>query len=682
MSALPVRAKLLIAAEVLGGLAVAVFAAMTWSSSGLAIFSLLFVLASAAGAMKVVLPGIQGNMSASYLFVIWGVVDMSLGETLLLGWGSSLVQAYWHSKKKPLPIQVVFNLCVIAVSIGAASACFNGAWMRRILPVATFRLLIAVLAYFAMNTASVASIIGLTERMSIWKVWRSSYFWTFPHYLLSASLVSAGEYLTSKFGIGITILVLPPAYLVYHMFALHITKLNDALERAKREREHAEEMSSLHLRTIRSLALAIEAKDQTTADHLHRVQTYAMGLAEACGLPATEMEALRAAAILHDVGKIAVPEHIISKPGKLTPEEFGRMKIHTVVGAEIVLNADFPFAVAPLVRAHHEKWDGSGYPDGLKGEEIPLGARILSAVDCLDALVSDRQYRKAMPMEQAMKIIVAEAGKSFDPKVVAALQSRCHELESLAQKTLTKDCKSLSVNAVVHCGVEPGAGYAAASDPACLATATSYQEVLREMSVLTSITSRIGQSDSMERDFKTIETELHALVPFDCLAIYRRHGDSIRCVFAEGVDAALLLGLEMGLGVGASGWTMANRTPLVNGNAASEFSSGSLHKGLSLVSTLSIPLESELGPIGAVTLYSCVRDPFRAEHLRALLAIGSKLTYQMSLDFSGFPRTLPDLKDPERSTVGSELKRLSEGVGRVDSRELDVITARIHWTLP
>src|SRR5207245_9283897 len=148
--------------------------------------------------------------------------------------------------------------------------------------------------------------------------------------------------------------------------------------------------------------LAIEAKDQRTHDHLRRVQAYAVGIWKEMAFSDSDMEALRAAAILHDIGKLAVPEHIISKPGKLTPEEFEKIKIHPLVGAEILERVQFPYPVVPIVRAHHEKWDGTGYPAGLKGEEIPIGARILSAVDCLDALASNRQYRRALPLDRAM----------------------------------------------------------------------------------------------------------------------------------------------------------------------------------------------------------------------------------------------------------------------------------------
>src|SRR5258708_34750744 len=146
--------------------------------------------------------------------------------------------------------------------------------------------------------------------------------------------------------------------------------------------------------TIEGVGLAIEAKDHTTHAHLQRVRIYAVEVAKKLNLPQEEIEAIQAAALLHDIGKLAVPEHIISKPGKLSPEEFEKVKIHPLVGAEILERVNFPYPVVPIVRAHHEKWDGTGYPVGLKGEEIPIGARILSAVDFLDALASDRHDRK------------------------------------------------------------------------------------------------------------------------------------------------------------------------------------------------------------------------------------------------------------------------------------------------
>ena len=215
------------------------------------------------------------------------------------------------------------------------------------------------------------------------------------------------------------------------------------------------------MRTIEALALAIEAKDHTTHEHLQRVRVYAIEVAKELGVNGPELEALHAAALLHDIGKLAVPEHIISKPGRLTPEEFEKMKIHTLVGAEILERVRFPYPVVPIVRAHHEKWDGSGYPMGLKGAEIPIGARILSAVDYLDALASDRQYRRALPLREVMQKLAAESGKSFDPKVVDVLQKRYRTSGTTGVVASRRKIRMrpLSTAIKIERGLEPAAGF-------------------------------------------------------------------------------------------------------------------------------------------------------------------------------------------------------------------------------
>src|SRR5213078_4794372 len=242
--------------------------------------------------------------------------------------------------------------------------------------------------------------------------WVDCYFWSFPYYLVGAAFAGMLGWFNRAFGWETSLLIVPVIYLIYRSYRLYLGKLED-------EKRHVEEMANLHLRTIEALALAIEAKDHTTHDHLQRVRVYAIEVAKELAVSPGEMEALHAAALLHDIGKLAVPEHIISKPGRLTPEEFDKMKIHPTVGAEILERVRFPYPVAPIVRAHHEKWDGSGYPNGLKGEGIPIGARILAVVDCLDALASDRQYRRALPLDEAMKVVERDSGKAFDPTIVA-----------------------------------------------------------------------------------------------------------------------------------------------------------------------------------------------------------------------------------------------------------------------
>src|SRR5216684_7065931 len=180
----------------------------------------------------------------------------------------------------------------------------------------------------------------------------------------------------------------------------------------------AEQASRLHLATVEALATAIDAKDQTTHCHVRRVQIYAAGLGRLFKLSEPELAALNAGALLHDIGKLAVPDHILNKPGALTTAEFERTKVHTVIGAEILGRVDFPFPVVPVVKHHHERWDGRGYPDGLKGELIPMTARIMSVVDCFDSVREDRPFRAGMTREQAIELLRKGSGTHFDPTVV------------------------------------------------------------------------------------------------------------------------------------------------------------------------------------------------------------------------------------------------------------------------
>jgi putative nucleotidyltransferase with HDIG domain len=271
--------------------------------------------------------------------------------------------------------------------------------------------------FFVVNTITMSGIVALTEGKRLWTVWRGSFVWTSSQYLVGSALAGLVHAFALRSGWQVTLLLLPLLYLVYRSYDLYLGRLEE-------EKKHVIEMADLHLRTIEALALAIDAKDDTTHDHLRRVKVYATEIGKELRLNPSDQQALETASLLHDIGKLAVPEYIISKPGKLTPEEFEKMKIHPVVGAEILERVRFPYPVVPIVRSHHEKWDGSGYPDGLKGEQIPMGARILAVVDCLDALASDRQYRRAFPLDVALEKVVADTGQAFDPRVVEVSEAK------------------------------------------------------------------------------------------------------------------------------------------------------------------------------------------------------------------------------------------------------------------
>jgi putative nucleotidyltransferase with HDIG domain len=483
---------------------------------------------------------------------------------------------------------------------------------------------VAAITIFVFGTAAMSTIIGLTEAKPVAKVWRESYLWLFPYYLVGAAIAGLISFLNQHIGWQASLLVLPPIYLLYRSYRLYLAKLDG-------EKQHAEKVSNLHLRTIEALALAIEAKDQTTGEHLQRVRIYAMELAREMSLSEDETEALRAAAVLHDIGKLAVPEHIISKPGKLTPEEFDKMKIHPTVGAEILEQVDFPYPVVPIVRAHHEKWDGSGYPNGLAGEAIPIGARILSAVDCLDALASDRQYRKALPLDEAMAKVASEAGVAFDPRVVAILQLRYVEWEKLARLQPLQVPPKLSTDIKVERGLAPAAGFADSGEaPQTTSPAQGTEERLAAARLQAQSLSELGRglsgSLSLDDTLSLISARLKRLVPHDSMAVYLRKNNLLAAEFVSGENFRLFSSLRIPLGEGLSGWVAQNHKPILNGNPSVE--PGYLNNPTqysTLRSALAVPLEGSAGVTAVLALYRARQDAFTRDDLQVLQTIASGL---------------------------------------------------------
>jgi len=395
-------ARAFIAITIVCGCAVMLMGLYRASWPDLGPFICYFLLAMLASGMKIKLPGVTGTMSVIFLFILIGIHELSIAETLMISLAGTLVQCYWKTRTRPKAVQVLFNVASMSTAVGVAAYAYreSGALLRNSPPL---MLILAATVFFVLNTAPVSCIIALTEGKSLRKIWSECYFWSFPYYLAGAAIAALTSLVQHYAGWQSSLLVMPVIYSIYRSYSVYLGLLDG-------EKKHVEEVAGLHMRTIEALALAIEAKDQMTHSHLQRVRVYAVELGRELGLDDSELNALRAAAVLHDIGKLAVPEHILSKPGRLTVEEFEKMKIHPIVGGEILEQVRFPYPVVPIVRAHHEKWDGSGYPQGLKGDEIPIGARILSVVDCLDAVASDRKYRKALPLDEAMAVVAAGAG--------------------------------------------------------------------------------------------------------------------------------------------------------------------------------------------------------------------------------------------------------------------------------
>ncbi len=620
MRAMSAKAKAFLIVNAALGLAVIAYAAVHWHSEDVIRLAAFLLLALIASGFKIHLPGVNGTMSVVFLFVLVGNVELSLGECLLVGCSATVLQSLWRVRRRPRPVQIAFNVLSWAYAIGASYLVYQSlgtlSFARSIfLPLAS-----SALTFFVVNTVPVAIIIGLTERKNFRQIWSECYFWSFPYYLLGAAIAGIITMTDRSFGWAMIFLLLPVGYLIYRSYRLYLDRLED-------EKKHVEEMASLHLRTIEALAAAIDAKDHSTHAHLHRVRTYAAAVAEELGLEQEQVEALRAAALLHDIGKLAVPEHIINKPGKLTAEEFEKMKIHPTVGAEILKRISFPYPVVPIVYSHHERWDGTGYPVGLRGEEIPIGARILAVVDCFDALVSDRQYRRALTPDAAMAIISAEAGTGYDPRIVAIFERRYRDLErQMQQHPESESADQLSEPhgnlAVPSAGLE--SSLASPGD-----FLNSIAAARQEGHMLFELSSELGTSLSLNETLSVLCVRLSKMVPYDAVAFWMKKGEKLVPEYVSGEDFRLLSALEIPIGAGVSGWVAVHRKPIVNGNPMMEPGYEGTNPALRLKSALSIPLEGVEGLVGVLTLYSSRKDGFTADHLRILLAVSSRLALSM-----------------------------------------------------
>jgi diguanylate cyclase (GGDEF)-like protein/putative nucleotidyltransferase with HDIG domain len=597
------------------------YALLHWYSADWVRFTCIMVVALGASLFKVRLPGIQATMSANFLFILVGILDLSYSETLLMGCLGGLMQSLWGAKPRPRLIQVLFNFANLAISITAANAIFHSHYAAHLGLKWPLLLAAASTTYFAVNTMSVSGVIAITERRNPIRVWKECYLWSFPYYLLGALIAGGVSVINRLFSWQAAILVLPIVYWIYRSYRTY-------LDRLEREKKHTEEIAALHLRTIEALSLAIEAKDHTTHDHLKRVQTYAVQIGKDLGLNESELNAIRAASLLHDIGKLAVPEHILSKPGRLTPEEFEKMEIHPAVGSEILNRVQFPYPVVPIVRSHHEKWDGTGYPDGLRGHEIPIGARILSVVDCFDALTSERPYRRALSPEDAMKHLRSEIGRSYDARVVECIERRYEELESAVRSTVESPKYDEQV-AKTGRQVVPSAGFAELPNPAevrAVSFLASIVSARQEAQLLFELAQTLGNSLSLRETLSVVAVRLKEMIPHDSIVFFICQDNKLVPKYAHGTDYELFVSLQIPLGQGISGWVAQNKKPILNGNPASETKYLGDPKRVSILqSALSIPLQGREKVAGVLSLYLREKQGFTNDHLRLLLAASSKL---------------------------------------------------------
>jgi putative nucleotidyltransferase with HDIG domain len=400
------------------------------------------------------------------------------------------------------------------------------------------------------------------------------------------------------------VLILLPLLVV-----LHLT-LRSSFGRLEDARTHVAHLDRLYLSTVETLAMAIDAKDDVTHSHVRRVQAYALGLARALDVnDEPTLKAIEAAALLHDTGKLAVPEHILNKPGKLTTAEFEQMKRHVDVGADILSLVDFPYPVVPIVRCHHENWDGTGYPRGVAAESIPIGARILSVVDCFDALTSDRPYRSALTNQQAFDILRARSGNMYEPRVVDTFIRVHHEIVT-----------DLIVDPA-HRQALQQISRASADAPSAPAPAASVSSAVPDDLLMFARLARLASGDAAVGDVLQLATKLVPGVPAEAtIAWYIADEHTQRLIMAEAAGPAAhhLRDMSIAIGEGLSGWVAANRQVIVNSEAALDLGERARRITPPLLSCLSVPLICGDAMIGTLTLYSPARSAFVEDQSRLL----------------------------------------------------------------
>lgn len=569
-------------------------------------------LALMSGRLTVKVPGVKAFFAVSEIFTFScvllfgpeaGAVTLAL-DALVLG---------WHQRMGLL--KTSFNLGTLALTSWVAGTAFfklSGVEPLFGHTAPTLPLIgpLALLAtsFYVINTGLIAGAIAFETHGRAFHIWRTHFVWLAPGYAASASvaLLLVGALQQVKF----TTELMPALFLVPPLFLVFYFTLRASFGRLEDAQGHVATLNRLYLSTVETLATAIDAKDEVTHGHIRRVQTGAVALARALGVnDDLTVQALEAAALLHDTGKIAVPEHILNKPGKLTPAEFEKMKLHAPIGAEILSSIDFPYPVVPIVRHHHESWDGTGYPDGLKGTEIPLGARILSVVDCFDALTSDRPYRRRMSDNEAIKIVVDRRGSMYDPVVVDAFVASYKQIMPPSDETAHPVARALGdAREAVRLSVQT-------TEPS-IADAPVSDEVLAVTSLARAVAGDASLSDVGALAWMMIRN----VVPCASMALFVNDDgqDAVAVRFAAGVHAPVLRRVRKPRGAGISGWASATRRGVLNADAALDLGPDAGTLSPPLRAALAVPLTHDGACVGVLALYASTPNAFSEDQLRLL----------------------------------------------------------------
>ena len=587
-------------------------------------WTVLAVLTLVSGSATVRLPSLPATFSVSETFVFTSVLLFGPAAGTLTVALDALVISLWAYSRKGQPFyKSIFNVCALPLSVWIAANVFFA--FADIAPLSlapgsvteairirhiVLPLLAFTVVYFALNSWIIAFAIALEKGLPALKIWRDNMVWLSLNYFGGASVAALLVTYTRDLDFTYLAVIVPLLLVLYFTFSMAMGRVEDA-------NRHLSQLNSLYMSTIETLAMAIDAKDQITHGHIRRVQTYAVGLAKRMGVTDSSLlRAVEAAALLHDMGKLAVPEYILNKPGPLTPAELEKMKLHASVGADILSSIDFPYPVVPIVRHHHESWDGSGYPDGLAGPDIPIGARILSVVDCFDALTSDRPYRPRLSDRDALKVLRERRGTMYDPLVVDTFLKVYAEIAPEAP-TEGEDSSLLAITA--------------SSQPAPTPTSRRFDEIAgstEEMLTLFDLARGLNSLMTLQDICDVISKHLRRLVPSSLCVfyLYEVESDELVAAHAAGESAALVSGRRIGLGQRLSGWVAAHRQTIRNSDPVLDLGESARAMSPRPRSCLSTPLTIGEDLVGVLSLYSTNRDAFSEEHQRVAEVVGRQVS--------------------------------------------------------
>jgi putative nucleotidyltransferase with HDIG domain len=604
---------------------------------------LFAVLAIVAGSFPIKVASVVAAISISDTFFIALALMFGPAPATIAVAVDSCVMS-WR-RKQPWQ-RLVFNTAAPAVAMWAGAQTFF--LIARVPPLAhndvriaplILPLLALTVIYFAFNSGLVATAVGLESRQSPITIWQQHFQWLSLGYLAAASLAFCLLLLIQQIGLSAVAVILP----VVAVFHLTLRAVFGRVEDANR---HVLQVDRLYLSTVATLAMAIDAKDDVTHNHVVRVQAYAVGLARALGISAElELKAIEAAALLHDTGKLAVPEHILNKPGKLTEAEFEKMKRHVDVGADILSLVQFPYPVVPIVHCHHENWDGTGYPRGIRGEDIPIGARILSVVDCFDALTSDRPYRGRMTEEAALQILRERSGRMYDPHVVATF------IEVYRSIPITPDQMAAGHEALqqIHRSRHE---IDVAREPVADAGGAASTNLLAFVSL-----ARAAAGEACVADVLALGSSLLAdVMPGSTGAWFLPDAAYDRLVVASafGPAAAALRATSVPVGERLTGWVAARRQPIINSDATLDLGTNVNAVSPPLSRCISVPLLVGDTLVAVLTLYTAAADGFTADHGRLVQIVAPHLA--SAIDASVRTQTTSRVTAPAENPGPRELR--------------------------